>query len=122
MEATKKKKAYLKPEMNRFEMKTEGFMVGSKVEVDVTVPEEEKIIQGLLSSQCTDNGSAFNQLVPGGDCQTFGAMKIDNNSACGLWKLMLDAGLNLNEKDRVIVCRLENDANGNRVYRGKLVQ
>ena len=27
MEATKKKKAYLKPEMNRFEMKTEGIML-----------------------------------------------------------------------------------------------
>ena len=29
MEATKKKKAYLKPEMNRFEMKTEGVMVST---------------------------------------------------------------------------------------------
>ena len=43
MEATKKKKAYLKPEMNRFEMKTEGIMlttsrphieVGDTVEID----------------------------------------------------------------------------------------
>ncbi len=38
MEATKKKKAYLKPEMTKFEMKAEGtFMVASRAQVDVPV-------------------------------------------------------------------------------------
>lgn len=60
MEATKKKKAYLKPEMNRFEMKMESpFMAPSKVIVEV--PEEEYTASAGVSpcySQGTSCGTA----------------------------------------------------------------
>lgn len=118
MEATKKKKAYIKPRMEKFEMKMEtAFLAGSKTEVEIIIPETE--IEGLLQSQCTDNGSAFNQLIPNGPCETFGAMKIDNRIDCGLWGKMIDAGLALQDKDKVIVCR-KPDNGQNRVYSAKL--
>ena len=119
MEATKKKKAYLKPEMSAFEVKTQEFIAGSKTEVEIVIPEAE-YTEGLLHSKCTDNGTAFNQLVEGGDCQEFGAQHLTDKD-CGLWGKMLAAGLDLHEKGRVIVCRKYNDANGNRVYHAKLV-
>ena len=47
MEATKKKKAYLKPEMTKFEMKTEGtFMAASRVEIGDIVIVEDVSAQG----------------------------------------------------------------------------
>ena len=59
MEATKKKKAYLKPEMTKFEMKTEGFIAGSN-EVIFTpdTPEENWTKEGYLEENCTKNGVA----------------------------------------------------------------
>lgn len=47
MEATKKKKAYLKPEITKFEMKTEGtFMAASRVEIGDIVIVEDVSTQG----------------------------------------------------------------------------
>ena len=60
MEATKKKKAYLKPEMNRFNMKMEAtFLVGSK-EIIFTPdnPEEDWTKIGYIEEECTKNGVA----------------------------------------------------------------
>ena len=56
MEATKKKKAYLKPEMNRFEMKTEGFIAGSKEIVWVPDTPEVPYKEGFIEEHCTQGG------------------------------------------------------------------
>lgn len=128
MEATKK--SYLKPEVERFEMKTQEFIAGSKVEVEIIVPPTE--VEGLLDSRCTDNGSAFNQLVANlepnesnGSCGYFGAMHVTDNSNCGLWVKMRNKGLMLSTSNgtpsKVYICRLP-DQNGNRVYRAKIVE
>ena len=130
MEATKKKKAYLKPEMNLFEMKTEGFMVGSKIEVEVIVTPTE--VEGLLQSKCTDSGTAFNQLVANleptesnGSCREFGAMHVTDDSSCGLWAKMRNLWLNLstsnNNPSRVYICRLP-DQGENRVYKARIIE
>ena len=130
MEVTKKKKAYLKPEITKFEMKTEGFMVGSKIEVEVIVKPTE--FEGLLQSKCTDNGTAFNQLVANleptesnGSCGVFGAMHVTDDTSCGLWVKMRNEGLNLSTSNgnpsKVYICRLP-DQGTNRVYRARIVE
>ena len=60
MEATKKKKAYLKPEMNRFEMKMEApFLAGSKDEIIITPTQPDKDwTTGILEPHCTKDGVA----------------------------------------------------------------
>ena len=62
MEATKKKKAYLKPEMSRLEVKAEKFIASSFKDVIID-PEIKKEI-GLLSPQCTKGGN-YKQIGPG---------------------------------------------------------
>ena len=52
MEATKKKKAYLKPEMSAFEVKTQEFIAGSKV-----VIEEEELKAALGVEPCFATGT-----------------------------------------------------------------
>ena len=55
MEATKKKKAYLKPEMTKFEMKMEeSFMIASKEEVEI---EETQLKAALGTHPCFANGT-----------------------------------------------------------------
>ena len=58
MEATKKKKAYLKPEMTKFEMKSSNFIAASK-EIIITPTEPDKDwTTGILEPRCTKDGVA----------------------------------------------------------------
>ena len=94
MEATKKKKAYLKPEMNRFEMKMEApFLAGSKDEIIITPTEPNKDwTEGWLEESCTKDGVAKSLPIDG--YTTFRANK-DDVAKC---KLIYD----LNALDKCI--------------------
>ena len=78
MEATKKKKAYLKPEMSRFEVKTQEFIAGSKYkeEEDYTREQFEAIPPCLIG-----NASSW---IPSmnykeGDCFTVNGSALGNH-------------------------------------------
>ena len=101
MEATKKKKAYLKPEMNRFEMKMEApFLSGSYT---IVIPETEvQVTIGDLSNGCID---PENPLVLGpGDCGNFYAHPKNNQGLCGLWDKMIAANIPLKQNSPVKLC------------------
>lgn len=55
MEATKKKKAYLKPEMSRLEVKTQEFIAGSKPIIEV---DEDTFIIGTGIPSCFSQGTS----------------------------------------------------------------
>ena len=79
MEATKKKKAYLKPEMSRFEVKTQEFIAGSvivddqgKVELLLDRGKENCFAQGTQEGVAFFEGACFqmNLNQTGSNCTT----------------------------------------------------
>ena len=107
MEATKKKKAYLKPEMSAFEVKTQEFIAGSRVEIGeiVIVPD-------------VDAGN--NSCLPGG---TWSEIKNGNNyntGKCVYTQFQSNTGDNASDflkagfqvGDCLVMKVIEQDANG----------
>mgnify|MGYP003297506252 CR=1 FL=1 len=82
MEATKKKKAYLKPEMTKFEMKTKSnFMVVSSVIITPEAP-DVNWMEGIIDPKCTQNGVAKALQVGGQTCFT---VNHDDINSCELF-------------------------------------
>ena len=113
MEATKKKKAYLKPEMTKFEMKTEGFIAGSNSIIieDPTYGDNEdkpSTIEVLLSSSCTQGGQGLYLEV--GYCNDdMGYEKnlsVNINGGCLFWTDDIIKKLNAEKGDKIRLCRI----------------
>ena len=102
MEATKKKKAYLKPEMSRLDMKVESsFLLGSKDEIIIT-PEQPDVdwTVGWLEEQCTQDGVAKSLPVGGQTC--FRANKNDYESCRLFYELGAKTGKGKDETQDII--------------------
>ena len=109
MEATKKKKAYLKPEMTKFEMKTEGFIAASNF-VDIVIPPttdpekpSEVEIDGLLSQECTGDGNVTNLGID--DCGIYKTNIFNKDGKCPLWDMIEKAGLPLKSNEDLYIKR-----------------
>ena len=103
MEATKKKKAYIKPRMEKFEMKMEtAFLTGSKGEVIIT-PEKPDVtwMTGYLSPQCTKDGVA--KKLQTNEYTCFRANQLDITT-CKLFNM-----LGANVGDWIKVTRINNN-------------
>ena len=81
MEVTKKKKAYLKPEMSAFEVKTQEFIAGSRVEIG-----EIEIVPDL------DAGN--NSCLTGKTWQTLKSGKVYDTGKCVYTEFEQDNGNN----------------------------
>ena len=112
MEATKKKKAYLKPEMTVNNLKTEGFIAASKIIIDTNPDNENAItIKGILSNKCTsggvgNTGAAANELKVG-NCGTYKVNSVDDTDACELYNMMIQAGIPLINGNTIKICHTD---------------
>ena len=109
MEATKKKKAYLKPEMNRFEMKMEAFIAASRIVIEVpTEPEAPTSVElvGLIPEPCTE--SVVKNLNIN-ECMPYIVNTFNKDGKCPLWDMIKKAGLALSEKETIYIKRTAND-------------
>ena len=105
MEATKKKKAYLKPEMSRFEVKTQEFIAGSKeiIEIPPTTEDNEIIdFTSALGPECTKGGT-YSQIVAGG-CETFKINSLQKEDKCSIWPILIKEWPELTEGSTVCIC------------------
>ncbi len=103
MEATKKKRAYLKPEMSRFEMKTQEFIAGSK-EIIIDTPEE---LTMFLSPSCTQGGNGL-QLNPGecsDDIEVNSDLAVNLNEGCNFWTEALLKKIDAVKGTKLRLCR-----------------
>lgn len=111
MEATKKKKAYIKPRMEKFEMKMEtAFLAGSKGEIIIDTPEE---LTMFLSPSCTSGGNGL-QLDPGtcsDDITVNRDLSVNENNGCNFWTPTLFQKIGhvvgSKEKTQLRLCRKE---------------
>ena len=105
MEATKKKKAYLKPEMTKFEMKMESIMQTTS-KPSVIVPEESvDTIIGQLTPGCIDPQNPAS--IPAGKCFEYTAHTNGGND-CPLWDYMeQELKVSLVNGALVELCKLE---------------
>ena len=114
MEATKKKKAYLKPEMNRFEIKMEApFLVGSREDVEVVIPpttnpEGPATVElvGLIPEPCTESVVKNLQI---NECTPYIVNTFNKDGKCPLWDMIEDAGLALSDKETIYIKRTDTD-------------
>lgn len=120
MEATKKKKAYLKPEITKFEMKTEGFIAGSNSIIidDPTYGDDDNTtdsqIEILLSPSCTSGGQGL-FLEPGqcnDDVSISKDLSTNINGGCLFWTddILKKLGIDTTDKNqkhtKIRLCRL----------------
>lgn len=100
-----KKKAYLKPEITKFEMKMEApFLAGSKeiIEIpDVDQDGETIDFTTALGSECT-RGGTYMQIAAGG-CQTFRMNNLDKGD-CSIWPILIKKWPDLTEGSQVCIC------------------
>lgn len=111
MEATKMKKTYLSPEMNRFEMKMEAaFLAGSK-DIEVIIPPTpegptEVELEGLIPEACTE--SVVKNLGIN-ECMPYSVNIFKQDGKCPLWDMIEGAGLTLNAKETIYIKRTATD-------------
>lgn len=80
MEATKR--SYLKPEVERFEMKMEAeFLAASSITFEPEKP-DENWMDGIIEPQCTQNGTATSLPIGGQTCFTVNHADL---KSCGLF-------------------------------------
>lgn len=108
MEATKR--SYLKPEVERFEMKMEAeFLAGSREDVEVIIPPTpegptEVELEGLIPEACTESvvkNLEINQCMP------YSVNIFGKDGKCPLWDMIEDAGLTLNAKETIYIKRTD---------------
>ena len=106
-----KKKAYLKPEMTKFEMKMEAsFLVGSKDIIDIIIPTDptdpeeptEIELSGLLVPPCTGDGNVTNMYI--NECREF-RINLFQEDKCLLWDMIQAQGLPLKNKELLYIKR-----------------
>ena len=113
-----KKKAYLKPEITKFEMKMEAsFLAGSKDIIDIIIPTDptdpeeptEVELVGLIPEECTE--SVVKNLAIGG-CDSFGVNTPgkEGSGKCPLWDMILEKGMTLNKGEILYIKRTNTDS------------
>lgn len=116
-----KKKAYLKPEITKFEMKMEtSFLAGSRETIEIPdVDEEGDIIDftAALGPECTQGGTYSN--IAAGGCETFGINSLQKEDVCQIWPLIKQKWPNIQKGDKVCICH-KIDENGQSHYYASL--